>query len=291
MSRSFPSPSSSSGPSAKAFIVIAGPCVLEGNRGEVNREVAEKLKTIMSGFPEVQFYFKSSFDKANRSSLNSYRGPGLEEGLQILKEIKEDVGVPILTDIHSIEQVMPAAEVVDMLQIPAFLCRQTDLLLEAGRSGVPVNIKKGQFMAPLDMRHAAAKVRSMGNDMIYITERGSTFGYNNLVVDMRAIPITHSLGLPVIFDCTHSVQLPGGAGETTGGNREYAPILAKAAIAAGCDGFFFETHPQPEKGLSDASNMLPLHWVEPMLKTCLALREIVRNEPDYSSLKPSETCC
>jgi 2-dehydro-3-deoxyphosphooctonate aldolase (KDO 8-P synthase) len=263
------------------FIVIAGPCVIENDRGAVNMEVARQLKSIMSRFPEVKFYFKSSFDKANRSSLNSYRGPGLEEGLEILKEIKNTVGVPILTDIHSIEQVMPAAEVVDMLQIPAFLCRQTDLLLEAGRSGVPVNIKKGQFLAPLDIRHAAAKVKSTGNEQIYITERGSTFGYNNLVVDMRAIPMIHSLNLPVIFDCTHSVQLPGGAGETTGGNREYAPILAKAAIAAGCDGFFFETHPEPEKGLSDASNMLPLSWVEPMLETCLKIRQTVQSEPDY----------
>lgn len=261
------------------FIVIAGPCVLEENRGALNVEVAKTLKALMAKFPEVTFYFKSSFDKANRSSINSYRGPGLTEGLQILKEIKEQVGVQLLTDVHSIEQIMPAAEVVDMLQIPAFLCRQTDLLLEAGRSGIPVNIKKGQFVAPLDMRHAAQKVKSTGNTQIYITERGSTFGYNNLVVDMRAIPIVHSLGLPVIFDATHSVQLPGGAGETTAGNREYAPILAKAAVAAGCDGLFFETHPQPEKGLSDASNMLPLEWVEPMLETCLKLRAIVQNDP------------
>ncbi len=263
------------------FIVIAGPCVLENNRGALNFEVARQLKSLMAQFPDVKFYFKSSFDKANRSSINSYRGPGLTEGLQILKEIKESVGVSLLTDIHSEDQVMPAAEVVDMLQIPAFLCRQTDLLLEAGRSGVAVNIKKGQFVAPLDMRHAAAKVKSTGNEKIYITERGSTFGYNNLVVDMRSIPITHSLGLPLIFDCTHSVQLPGGAGETTAGNREYAPILAKAAVAAGCDGLFFETHPTPEKGLSDASNMLPLDWIEPMLRTCLQLREVIKNEPDY----------
>lgn len=266
----------------KELIVIAGPCVLEHNRGALNFEVAKQLKALMAQFPQVNFFFKSSFDKANRSSINSYRGPGLTEGLQILKEIKETVGVKILTDVHSIDQIMPAAEVADMLQIPAFLCRQTDLLLEAGRSNVPVNIKKGQFVAPLDMRHAADKVKSTGNEQIYITERGSTFGYNNLVVDMRSIPITHSLGLPLIFDCTHSVQLPGGAGETTAGNREYAPILAKAAIAAGCDGLFFETHPTPEKGLSDASNMLPLSWVEPMLKTCLALRETVLTEADYT---------
>lgn len=263
------------------FIIIAGPCILENNRGELNFEVARQLKTIMSQFPEVKFYFKSSYDKANRSSINSYRGPGLEEGLEILKEIKESVGVPILTDVHAVQEVLPVADVVDMIQIPAFLCRQTDLLLEAGRTRIPVNIKKGQFLAPLDIRHAANKVKSMGNEQVYITERGTTFGYNNLVVDMRSIPMVQSLGLPLILDATHSVQLPGGAGETTGGNREYAPLLAKAAVAVGCNGLFFETHPEPEKGLSDASNMLPLAWVEPMLKTCLQLRKIIQNEPDY----------
>jgi 2-dehydro-3-deoxyphosphooctonate aldolase (KDO 8-P synthase) len=265
--------------SEQPFLFIAGPCVLEENRGALNFEVAQKLKTITSRFSEVQFYFKSSFDKANRSSINSYRGPGLQEGLEILKEIKTHLNVPILTDVHSIEQVMPCAEVIDMLQIPAFLCRQTDLLLEAGRSGVAVNIKKGQFVAPLDMRHAAQKVFSTGNNKVYITERGSTFGYNNLVVDMRSIPMTHSLGLPIIFDATHSVQLPGGMGDTTAGNREFAPILARAAVAAGCDGLFIETHPQPEKGLSDASNMMPLEWVEPLLENLLKIRAVVKEAP------------
>jgi len=276
-------------PFKSEFVVIAGPCILENNRGELNFEVARQLKAIMAQFPEVKFYFKSSYDKANRSSVNSYRGPGLEEGLEILKEIKEKVGVSILTDVHAVHEVQPVAEVVDMIQIPAFLCRQTDLLLEAGRTRVPVNIKKGQFLAPLDTRHAANKVKSMGNEQIYITERGTTFGYNNLVVDMRSIPMVQSLGLPLIFDATHSVQLPGGAGETTGGNREYAPLLAKAAVSVGCDGLFFETHPEPEKGLSDASNMLPLAWVEPLLKTCLALREIIRNEPDYVNQSKLQT--
>jgi len=271
------------------FIVIAGPCILENNRGELNFEVARQLKAIMAQFPEVKFYFKSSYDKANRSSVNSYRGPGLEEGLEILKEIKKSVGVPILTDVHAVPEVLPVAEVVDMIQIPAFLCRQTDLLLEAGRTRIPVNIKKGQFLAPLDIRHAANKVTSIGNDQVYITERGTTFGYNNLVVDMRSIPMVQSLGLPLILDATHSVQLPGGAGETTGGNREYAPLLAKAAVAVGCNGLFFETHPEPEKGLSDASNMLPLSWVEPMLKTCLQLRKIIQNEPDYIHNSPLQT--
>ncbi|WP_373531460.1 3-deoxy-8-phosphooctulonate synthase [Vampirovibrio sp.] len=269
-------------PNQSEFIVIAGPCILENNRGEVNFETARQLKAIMAQFPEVKFYFKSSYDKANRSSINSYRGPGLTEGLSILKEIKEKVGVSILTDVHWPDEIAPVAYVVDMIQIPAFLCRQTDLLLEAGKTRIPVNIKKGQFLAPLDIRHAAQKVKSMGNEQIYITERGSTFGYNNLVVDMRAIPMVQSLGLPIIFDATHSVQLPGGAGETTGGNREYAPILAKAAVSAGCNGLFFETHPNPEQGLSDASNMLPLEWVEPMLQTCLKLRAIIQNEPDYA---------
>lgn len=268
-------------PHQSEFVVIAGPCILENNRGEVNFETARQLKQIMAQFPEVKFYFKSSYDKANRSSINSYRGPGLKEGLAILKEIKENVGVSILTDVHWPEEIAPVAEVVDMIQIPAFLCRQTDLLLEAGKTRIPVNIKKGQFLAPLDIRHAADKVKSMGNEQVYITERGTTFGYNNLVVDMRSIPMVQSLGLPLIFDATHSVQLPGGAGETTGGNREYAPILAKAAVSAGCNGLFFETHPNPEKGLSDASNMLPLSWVEPMLQTCLKLREVIQQEPIY----------
>lgn len=268
-------------PKQSQFVVIAGPCILENNRGEVNFETARQLKAIMAQFPEVKFYFKSSYDKANRSSVNSYRGPGLKEGLEILKEIKETVGVSILTDVHSPDEMAPVADIVDMIQIPAFLCRQTDLLLEAGKTRIPVNIKKGQFLAPLDIRHAAQKVKSMGNDRIYITERGTTFGYNNLVVDMRSIPMVQSLGLPIIFDATHSVQLPGGAGETTDGNREYAPILAKAAVSAGCNGLFFETHPNPEQGLSDASNMLPLEWVEPMLQTCLKLRAIIQQEPAY----------
>lgn len=263
------------------LVVIAGPCVLESDKGALNFETARRLKVIMSKFPEVDFYFKSSYDKANRSSVNSYRGPGLKEGLSILKSIKEELNLKILTDVHAPNEVAPVAEVVDMIQIPAFLCRQTDLLAEAGRTRIPVNIKKGQFVAPLDMRHAAKKVQSMGNTSVYITERGSTFGYNNLVVDMRSIPMTQSLGLPIIFDATHSVQLPGGSGETTGGNREFAPLLAKAAVAAGCDGLFFEAHPDPANGLSDASNMLPLSWVEPLLDSCIKLRAIIASEPAY----------
>lgn len=256
------------------MVIIAGPCVLEHDRGAVNVETAERLKDIMANFP-VDFYFKSSFDKANRTSVDGYRGPGLTEGLQILKEIKQNLGLKILTDIHEIHQIGPAAEVIDMIQIPAFLCRQTDLLVEAGRSGLPVNIKKGQFMSPNDMIHAANKVKNTGNDKIMITERGSSFGYNNLVVDMRSIPITHSLGLPLIFDVTHSVQIPGGQGTSSGGKREFAPTLLRAAVAAGCDGLFFETHPNPDKALSDGPNMLPIEWVEELLTTTFKIREAI----------------
>jgi len=274
-------------PSSQSFVIIAGPCVLEGKRGEVNFDVAMALKQIVAQCTDaghaIDFYFKSSYDKANRSSIHSYRGPGLEEGLALLQEIKQTVGVRILTDVHTPQEVAPVAEVADMIQIPAFLCRQTDLLIEAGRAQVPVNIKKGQFLAPLDIRHAIQKVKDAGNDAVLVTERGSTFGYNNLVVDMRAIPMMQSLGVPVIFDATHSVQLPGGNGETTGGMRDMAPVLARSAVAAGCNGLFFETHPEPEKGLSDASNMLPLDWVPELLTTCLAIRNALSNrKPDFA---------
>jgi 2-dehydro-3-deoxyphosphooctonate aldolase (KDO 8-P synthase) len=257
------------------FTVIAGPCVLEENHGEINRQVAEALKPLMEQF-DVDFYFKSSYDKANRSSIDSYRGPGLEAGLAILQEIKDTTGVRILTDVHNLHEIAPAAEVADMLQIPAFLCRQTDLLLEAGRTGRPVNIKKGQFLSPQDVIHGAAKVRSTGNSQIWITERGTTFGYNNLVVDMRSIPIIQGMGLPVIFDATHSVQLPGGQGNRSGGQRQYVTTLARAAVAAGCSGLFFETHPNPEVALCDGPNMIPLAWVEELVTTCLKLRAVVQ---------------
>lgn len=261
-------------PTQTPFIVIAGPCVIETEQGANNVATAQALKEMMADRP-VAFYFKSSFDKANRTSVESYRGPGLKEGLAILKHIKDSLGVKLLTDIHDPAQVGPVAEVVDMLQIPAFLCRQTDLLVEAGRSGLPVNIKKGQFMAPLDMVHAANKVKQTGNKQVYITERGSSFGYNNLVVDMRSIPLTQSQGLPLIFDATHSVQIPGGEGTSSGGKREFAPILARAAVAAGCNGLFFETHPNPDQALSDGPNMIPLSEVAQMLDTCLQVRAAV----------------
>jgi 2-dehydro-3-deoxyphosphooctonate aldolase (KDO 8-P synthase) len=227
----------------------------------------------------IKLYFKSSYDKANRSSIHSYRGPGLEKGLDILRSIRDDYGLPLLTDVHSAEEATAAGQVVDMIQIPAFLCRQTDILVAAGETGKAVNIKKGQFLSPKDVLHCAEKVRSTGNHQIYITERGSTFGYNNLVVDMRSIPIIQSQTLPLIFDATHSVQLPGGAGSTSSGERQYAPVLARAAVAAGCSGLFMETHPDPEVALSDGANMLPLEWIEPLVSTCLSLREVLRKQP------------
>lgn len=262
--------------SEKEFIVIAGPCVLEGD-GALNLGVAKQMKKIAQNLG-ITIYFKSSFDKANRTSVGNYRGPGVADGLDILKRIKDEVGLPILTDIHSPEQAEQVAEVVDFLQIPAFLCRQTDLLIAAGETQKPVNIKKGQFLAPQDVKYCADKVLSTGNKAVYITERGTTFGYQNLVVDMRSIPIVHSLGLPLIFDATHSVQIPSGADGKSGGKREYAPVLAKAAVAAGCDGLFLETHPDPDNAPSDGPNMLPVEWVEPLLETCLEIREVVQKQ-------------
>ncbi len=259
------------------LVVIAGPCVLEDNDGENNRIAARYLKEAVSGLEnEVDFYFKSSFDKANRTSVEAYRGPGLEEGCRILKEIKDELGVKILTDIHEPHQAAPVADVVDMLQIPAFLCRQTDLLVESGKTKKPVNVKKGQFMSPQDMVHAVNKIKSTGNNNIYVTERGNSFGYNTLVVDMRSIPITQGMGVPLIFDATHSVQIPGGQGSSSGGKREFAPMLARSAVAAGCSGLFFETHPNPDKALSDGPNMLPLEWVREFLESMLAIRKVLR---------------
>ncbi|MBX2861759.1 MAG: 3-deoxy-8-phosphooctulonate synthase [Vampirovibrio sp.] len=262
----------------KPFVVIAGPCVLEGERAETNLQAAQTLAKIVRGLQsqwDIRFYFKSSYDKANRTSIDGYRGPGLTKGLDLLKGIKETVGVPILTDVHAVEEIAPVVQVAEMIQIPAFLCRQTDLLVAAGESGVPVNIKKGQFLSPHDVVHCAEKVKSTGNTEVYMTERGNSFGYNNLVVDMRSVPIIQGHGLPVIFDATHSVQLPGGQGKSSGGKREFAPILARSAVAAGCDGLFFETHPNPDQGMSDGANMIPLDWVEEMLTTCLQIRDVV----------------
>jgi 2-dehydro-3-deoxyphosphooctonate aldolase (KDO 8-P synthase) len=265
---------------ADPFVLIAGPCVLEGPEGHLNQDVAETLKAITSQlsaqYEPIQFYFKSSFDKANRSSGASYRGPGLGKGLDILHRIKTDVGVPVLTDIHEKEEAAPAAQVVDMLQIPAFLCRQTSLLHAAGATGLPVNVKKGQFLSPQEVKHCAIKVREAGDSPVWITERGNSFGYNTLVVDMRVFPIVHEMGLPIIFDATHSVQQPGGLGDRSGGQRQYAPTLAFAATAAGCNGLFIETHPDPDNALSDGPNMIPLAQMHEVLEQVLRIRQALR---------------
>ncbi|MFM7468449.1 MAG: 3-deoxy-8-phosphooctulonate synthase [Vampirovibrionales bacterium] len=255
------------------FTVVAGPCVIEHD-GQVNRDVAAYLSEVFQQFPEVDFYFKSSYDKANRTSGTSYRGPGTTGGLGILADIKARYGVKLCSDVHAAHEVAEAADVLDMLQIPAFLCRQTDLLLAAGETGKPVQIKKGQFLSPQEVIHCANKVLETGNRDVFITERGTTFGYNNLVVDMRSIPIVSSFGLPILLDATHSCQAPGGLNGKSGGNRNYAPMLARAAVAAGCHGLFFETHPDPDKALSDGPNQIPLSWVEPMIRQVLAIRAI-----------------
>lgn len=253
--------------------VLAGPCVIESR--EISLTTATSLASIGAklGLPLV---FKSSFDKANRTSASSFRGPGLEEGLNILAEVKRETGLPVVTDIHSPEQAAVVAEVADVLQIPAFLCRQTDLLVAAAKTGRVINIKKGQFLAPWDMKNVVEKVRTAGNDQIWLTERGSTFGYNNLVVDMRAIPEMRKFDVPVVFDATHSVQIPGGLGGSSGGQREYVAVLASAAVAAGADGVFMETHPDPDKALCDGPNSLPLDQMDALLTRLKAIWELNR---------------
>lgn len=243
--------------------LIAGPCVIEGE--EHLLATAERLQEICGNL-EMPLILKSSYDKANRTSLQSFRGPGIERGLEILHRVREKTGLPVLTDVHEVGQVAPVAAVVDALQIPAFLCRQTDLLLAAGRSGRAVNVKKGQFLSPGEVQRVVEKVVSTGNHQLMITERGTTFGYNNLVVDMRALPTIRALGYPVVFDATHSVQLPGGTGVASGGQREYIPHLARAAVAAGCDAIFMEVHPHPDQAPSDATTMWPLPELESLLR-------------------------
>jgi len=257
------------------FLLIAGPCVLESE--ELAREVAAALKEIAERLA-VSLVFKSSFDKANRTSLDSYRGPGLAAGLKILADIRQDYNIPVISDIHETQQVEAASAVLDVLQIPAFLCRQTDLLLAAAGSGKAINLKKGQFVAPWDMANAVNKIRASGNKNLMLCERGFALGYNNLVVDMRALPVMRSLGCPVIFDATHSVQLPGGAGTSSGGQREFIPSLARAAVAAGLDGIFMEVHPRPGKALCDGPNTMPLDRVESLLKTLLKIHALVSEE-------------
>jgi 2-dehydro-3-deoxyphosphooctonate aldolase (KDO 8-P synthase) len=257
------------------LLFIAGPCVLES--AVLAREVVAALKDIAERL-SISFAFKSSFDKANRTSLDSYRGPGMEEGLEILADIRQDYNVPVISDIHETQQVEKASAVLDVLQIPAFLCRQTDLLVAAARSKKAINLKKGQFVSPWDMANAVNKIRASGNQNLMLCERGFALGYNNLVVDMRALPVMRSLGCPVIFDATHSVQLPGGSGGSSGGQREFIPPLARAAVAAGLDGIFMEVHPRPEKALCDGPNSMPLELVEPLLKKLLKIHAVVCEE-------------
>ncbi|MCG3778684.1 MAG: 2-dehydro-3-deoxyphosphooctonate aldolase [Nitrospira sp.] len=248
--------------------LIAGPCVIESEALvlETASRIAEIAQSL--GMPCI---FKSSFDKANRTSINSYRGPGLEKGLVVLQKVKDQLGLPILTDVHTEEQATEAGKIVDVLQIPAFLCRQTDLLIAAAKTGKVVNIKKGQFLAPLEMSNAVKKVEESGNKRIILTERGSSFGYNNLVVDMRSLPVLRSFGYPVVFDATHSVQLPGGGGTRSSGQREFVEPLACAAAGAGVDGFFMEVHPNPDEALSDGPNMVPLHQLKALLERILRI--------------------
>lgn len=258
---------------AAPLALIAGPCVLESM--DVCRAVAGELKRL-SQILNIGVVFKSSFDKANRTSISSYRGPGIDAGLEMLAQVKREFGLPVLTDVHEPWQAERAAQVVDIIQVPAFLCRQTDLLLAAGRTGKPVNIKKGQFLSPWDMANAVEKVASTGNEQILLTERGTSFGYRNLVVDFRSLPIMRGLGYPVVFDLTHSLQLPGGMGTATGGMREFAPHLMRAACAVGVDALFMEVHPNPEAALSDASTMLSVYELEELLRTAQAIDRIVR---------------
>lgn len=257
------------------LFLIAGPCVIEDEA--ITFETAERLKTICSAL-SISFVFKSSFDKANRTSISSFRGPGIDRGLRILADIRSKLQVPIIADIHAMEEIRPAAEVLDALQIPAFLCRQTDLILAAAETGKPVNIKKGQFLAPWDVKNIIDKFISSGNQNLFITERGVSFGYNNLVVDFRTFPIMRSFGYPVIFDVTHSLQLPGGQGTSSGGQREFAEPMAKAAAAAGIDGLFMEVHPDPEKALCDGPNMIRLDEIQGFLQRVKAVHDLVSEQ-------------
>ena len=257
------------------LVLIAGPCVIEGPERtlRIGRAVAEIA--VRLGMPYI---FKASFDKANRSSFKAFRGPGLTEGLRILADIKQELGVPVLSDIHETAQVAPAAAVLDVLQIPAFLCRQTDLLHAAAQSGLPVNVKKGQFLSPTEMKNVVDKLEQSGCRSILLTERGSSFGYNNLVVDMRSLSILRSYGYPVVFDATHSVQLPGGGGDRSAGQREFVPVLARAAAAVGIDALFLEVHDDPAQALSDGPNMVPVGELEALLTQVLAVDQSIRGD-------------
>lgn len=257
----------------RPLVLIAGPCVIESE--DQVRKTIEGLKEI-TGEINIPFIFKSSYDKANRTSIKSYRGPGLKKGLEILEKVKREFDIPLLVDVHQIEEVKLVSKVADILQVPAFLCRQTDLIISIAKTGKPINVKKGQFLAPWDMQNVIEKIESTGNKNILLTERGSCFGYNNLVVDMKSLPIIRSFGYPVVFDATHSVQKPGGKGTTTAGEREYVPFLAQAAVATGIDGLFLEVHPQPEKALSDGPNMIRLSRVKELLEKLIKIDKVVK---------------
>ncbi len=257
----------------RPLFLIAGPCVIES--GQLTLDIAAQLKEI-TGRLGVPFIFKASFDKANRSSIGSFRGLGMEEGLRILGEVKRQVGVPVLTDVHEDTDLAVVAEVADVLQTPAFLCRQTNFISRVAGAGRPVNIKKGQFLSPWEMQNVVDKARAAGNEDILVCERGASFGYNNLVSDMRSLAVLRGTGCPVVFDATHSVQLPGGRGDASGGQREFIPVLARAAVAAGVSGIFMETHPQPEQALSDGPNAWPLAMMGEMLEILQALDRVAK---------------
>ncbi len=267
-------------------VLIAGPCVIE------NRESATQIAAFLKDLTNelhVPFVFKTSYDKANRTALKSYRGPGLSKGLEIISGIKSKLDIPVISDVHRFSEIEPAAQVLDIIQIPAFMCRQTDFVVAVSETGKPVNIKKGQFLAPWDVEHIVEKVISTGNDQVLLTERGSSFGYNNLVVDFRSLHIMRRLGRPVIFDATHSVQLPGGAGCTSGGQREFVPMMARAAMAAGVDGIFLEVHPNPDKALCDGPNSVLLQQLRPLLEQLLAIKKACHKT--HHNMSPKEVSC
>ena len=256
------------------FFLIAGPCVIEDE--ETTSRVANFLKEISEAM-DVPVVFKTSYDKANRTSLDSYRGPGVDKGLEILQRVKEETGLPVLSDVHELAEIEKAAKVLDVIQIPAFMCRQSNLILSAARTGLPINLKKGQFLSPWEMEPAIHKITSTGNRRVFITERGASFGYNNLIVDMRAIAIVKDFGFQVVFDATHSVQLPGGSGTSSGGQREFVEYLSRAAVAAGANGVFMEVHPHPDSALCDGPNSLPLDQVRPLLGMLKKIHRLVRS--------------
>ncbi|KTC86472.1 3-deoxy-8-phosphooctulonate synthase [Legionella brunensis] len=260
------------------LFLIAGPCVIESEA--LALETAGYLKELCAQL-KLPFIYKSSFDKANRSSLTSYRGPGFEKGLMILEKVKEQVGVPVLTDVHEDTPLFEVASVVDVLQTPAFLCRQTNFIQKVAAMNKPVNIKKGQFLAPWEMKHVVTKAKACGNEQIMVCERGVSFGYNNLVSDMRSLQIMRETGCPVVYDATHSVQLPGGNNGVSGGQREFVPVLARAAVAAGIAGIFMETHPDPDKALSDGPNSWPLDKIKPLLESLIAIDKVVKSSSDF----------